>query len=183
MDVMKDMVNAPYFSITLPSGHPLYSTQDAATKGLPLTDDQVAAVRECVYRNLDEAAITAWANSNEGDSNYPFASWSTGMKELKYHMLHGAETYYETAYIFRRSKYGAKDSQIGEAFTNINTVATVDPAWGTPMGLLVNSLTPGEWLKRPSSVENYAPGKWRITEEYQWALKWSVVYGGTWNMP
>ena len=151
MDVIKDISAAPYFSTVV------------ATK---LTDDQVAVVRKAVREDLLEAEIDG------------YAAWSASQKELRWLMLHGQESYYETAFAVRQSLYGVITSTIQASFTDINQVVNA-PVLSNQMNLLLDALPAGEWLYRPPQAEHIGNGKWRITKEWQWASAWSKVYGGT----
>jgi len=103
------------------------------------------------------------------------------MKELRYHMAHGVESFYETSFVLRRSLHGVKTSVVKASFTGINAIAATAPTLTTGMTTLVESLPTGEWLYRPPQAEHMGRGKWRVSQEWQWAEKWSIVYGGTWN--
>jgi len=89
IDVIKDLRTAPYFSTA------------AATK---LTDDEVSAVMEAVEKQQLESEISNWAG------------WSNSQKELRYHLLHGVESYFETAFVLRRSLVGVITSAIQASF-------------------------------------------------------------------
>jgi hypothetical protein len=106
------------------------------------------------------------------------------MKKLRGHMVHGNESYYETGYILRRSRYGVRSSAILASFEDVNRVVVL-PTFKTQMEMLITKLfpsdRPGEWLKRPTQAGALPKGRWRIDEEWQWAEKWSIVYGGTWT--
>ena len=160
VDVVKDIREAPYFC-----------TGGTAA----LTDDQVNVVTRAVDERWTEAEITPYSKT-------AWASWSAGQKELRYHLSHGGESYWETAYILRRSLYGVKTSEIKASFAGINRVTTADPELTTQMDQLILSLPAGEWLYRPPEAEHLGRGRWRITQEWTWAEKWSKVYGGTWGL-
>lgn len=183
VDVVKDIESSPYFSIALDAGHALYSTQNAGVKGLPLTDWEVSIVRDITKQNLgsdnDFATYTA---GKDWDGYEDLVDWTIGMLELKYHLSHGVESYNETGYILRRSKYGVRKSAIRQAFTGINTVLGSTPTFQSPMDdLLQTTLPGGEWLIRPPQCEHLGKGRWRVSEEWWWAEQWSVMYKGTWN--
>ena len=153
-DIIRDVRAAPYWTTTV------------ATK---LTDDEVVAVTAAVDNNLQESEIDG------------FGGWSASQKELKYHMMHGQQSYFETGFVLRLSEYGVITSQIQASFTGINQVAATAPELSNQMGLLIDSLPIGEWLYKPPQAEHLGKGKWRITREWQYAEKWSKIYGGTWG--
>jgi hypothetical protein len=183
VDVLKDICCAPYFAVALAATHPLYAKQNGATKGLPLSDDQVAFVRDCVDRNLTEFEINAEVAKRELSASYTWTNWSTGMKELRWHLQRGIETFYETGFILRQSLYGVRTSSIKAAFTGLNTVAAAAPEFDSRMDELIEALPSGEWLIKPVQCEHLGRGKWKVSKEWQWAEKWSIVFGGTLNGP
>lgn len=167
VDVIKDILESPYFSITV----------DGA-KGLPLSNDNAAFVRLASEQRWTEAQITA----NASIAAHQWANWDDGMKELRYHLLNGVESYYETGFVLRRSSYGIQFSAVKASFEGVNTIDTTDPGFSSPMEELILSLPDGEWLRRPPSCEFLGRGRWRVDEEWHWAQQWSVVYGGSWNV-
>lgn len=188
-DIIKDISEAPYFSQTLASSHHLFAEQDAATKGLPLNDDAVAFIRYCVENRFTEAEITtAAADKGLAAATYRWANWSTGMKELRYHMLRGVDSYYETGFILRQSVHGVRTAAVKASMAAINAVADGGtgrqpvPVFKSSMDQLILALPDGEWLYRPPQAHHTGKGRWRITMEWQWAEKWSIVYGGTFNL-
>jgi len=183
VDVLKDISCAPYFAVLLEEGHPLYAKQDAETKGLPLSDDQVAYVRDCVERRLTEGEITTEVAKRGLSVSLAWASWSTGMKELRWHLERGIDTFYETGFVLRQSLYGVRTSAIKAAFTGLNTVAAAAPEFDSRMDNLIEALPSGEWLIKPVQCEHLGRGKWKVSKEWQWAEKWSIVFGGTLNGP
>ena len=160
VDIVRDVFAAAYFT-----------TGGAAA----VTDDQAVIVRKAVRLSLPEAKITATS------CGLAWASWTDGMKQLRYHLAHGQESYYETGFVLRRSKHGVITSKIKEAMENINEVVTA-PTFASEMDKLIQSLPAGEWLYRPPQAEYLGDGKWRITQEWHWAVKWSKMYGGTWGL-
>ena len=165
VDIIRDIRSAPYWSTTV---------------GTVLTDDNIAWVSECVERKYNEAQITSVGDT---DSKPNWSAWSDSMKQLRFHMLHGQDSYYETGFIMRQSLYGVRTSQVQAAFTNANTVVTA-PVFKTAMLALIEAFPPatGEWLLKPPQAEYLGHGKWRVTIEYHWAEAWSIIYGGTWGL-
>ena len=106
------------------------------------------------------------------------AGWSALQKTLYQHYAFGAESYYETAFVFRSTRKVGKSQALSISTSNINEVVTAPTASGT-MATLISALPSGEWLKRPPSIRYIRPGVWEASEEWQWAKKWSVIYGGT----
>lgn len=163
-DLIRDISAAPYFARTVDGD-----------KGLPLSSDSVSKVRLACELGYSTDDITA-----NFASGYQWASWSTGMKELRWHYNHGQDSYFETAFILRRSSYGVRKSRVQASFTGINTVVTA-PTMSSSMEDLIAALPSGEWLYKPPQSENLGKGRWRIAQEWHWAEKWSIVYGGTAN--
>ena len=167
IDLVKDIAEAPYYTLGGAGA---------------LTDEQVAIIRDVSDRNLTEAGIDKYVLDNAIASTYLWASWTNPMKSLRYHYIHGAGSYLETGFVFRRTEHGVRTSRVKANFTGINTVDSTDPDFSTQMSDLVTGLPAGEWLIRPIGLEHTGKGRWRVTKEWQWALKWSIVYGGTWNV-
>ena len=105
--------------------------------------------------------------------------WAGLAKTLYRHLAHGQESYIETAYELRRSysTFSSKTAKLAAA--NSNTVQAL-PDIGR-LERLVGTLPSGEWLKKPTTVNYERENGWRVSEHYQGAPKWSVVYGGTWS--
>jgi hypothetical protein len=178
VDVIKDISAAPYFAVDLPSNHPLYANQNG--KGEPVTAEQLAFIRYCVENHLTTGQITSEAQRLELSASLEWENWTTIMKEMRGHFEHGVDSFYETAFVLRRSLHGVRTSNIRASFTGVNTVVSA-PVFESPMSTLIAALPSGEWLYRPPQAEHMGRGKWRVSQEWQWAEKWSIVYGGTWN--
>lgn len=131
-----------------------------------LADDDIAEVLLVSETRLKEAKIAG------------YAAWAAAKKELRWQILHGQESYFETAFVLRIKKQGVKSSALQGVFAGINTVVAV-PALSAGMTLLVGTLPTGEWLYKPPQVEYAGRGIWSVSAEYHWAVKWSKVYGGT----
>lgn len=162
VDLIRDIWNSPYF------------TTAPATL---LTDDQVAWIRLAVEERWSEAEITSNANASWKE----WGSWTANMKELRYQMLHGQESYPATTFVFRRSLYGVRTSAMGLSFSGINTVVTA-PVPTTAISSLIATLPDGEWLYKPPQVESLNQGRVRGSLEWHWAEKWSKVLGGTFGL-
>ena len=79
-----------------------------------------------------------------------------------------------------------KAVKTGETYSGTHTFSSATvvfgtPTFSTPMNDLLSALPSGEWLYKPPQAENLGKGKWRIAQEWHWAEKWSIVYGGTAN--
>ena len=171
VDVIRDMRLAPYFSPKEPDGD-------------DLTNKQMAFVKRCTSMGYDEDEIEKYVYDQGLDSDHLYANWTAKMKSLYGHLNRG-EDYYETGFVLRRSLYGLRSSRINVNFTGINKVAdgkeghAEKPFFKSPMDSLVALLPPGEWLYRTPGTEHLGQGRWRVTEEWQWAPGWSIVYDGT----
>ena len=106
------------------------------------------------------------------------AGWVDLQKVLFKHLIMGRDTYYETAYIFRKTFKTSSSSALNRSASDINTVVAL-PALSSAMQNMIDSLPVGEWLKRPTQVRNMSKSGYDVSEEYLWAPIWSVVYGGT----
>lgn len=105
-------------------------------------------------------------------------SWNALQKTLFKHLVMGRTTYYETAYVFRRSFRTPAGKVLNKAVNDQNTVVTL-PSLSKSMGDLIATLPTGEWLKRPTQVRYLGKDGWDVSEEYLWSPQWSIVYGGT----
>lgn len=130
-----------------------------------VTSKQVAQIRRMIDDGIDDP--TGYFSTN-----------ATLCYRLFAHMVGGYESYYETAYLFRRSFRTTSSKVVRVAAGNINTVQTL-PALSRTLTNLIDSLPAGEWLKRPVQCRYQGRDGWDIVEEYLWSPKWSIVYGGT----
>ena len=146
-----------------------------------LNSEIINFIRYCVENRLSTDEITSEAaRIGYAAGTYAWANWSDLMKSYRYHLTRGVESYFETGFVLRRSLYGVSGSFIQASFTGINTVVTA-PTFSTQMSAVITALPAGEWLYRPPQAEHLGKRKWRVSLEWQWALKWSILYGGTWN--
>jgi hypothetical protein len=127
----------------------------------PLTNAEVSEVQ------------LSWDNRDGGD-----IAWSTLQSTLYGHLSHGQESYIETAYEFRQTFQTTSVRKIRKAASNPNTVQDL-PRLTETLQNLVDAMPTGEWLKKPTSVTYAGRKGWTVTLVYQWAPKWSVIYGGT----
>jgi hypothetical protein len=131
-----------------------------------LADDDISDVLTAVELRLVDADIDG------------YALWVDEKKELRWQMLHGQTSYRETKFVLRIRKQGLRSAALKGTFDDINTVVDV-PDLSAGMSELVGELPDGEWLYSPPEVEYVQKGLWSVSAEYEWAVKWSVVYGGT----
>lgn len=117
---------------------------------------------------------------DEGISDItPYYS-GTKEKQLFGHLVMGQTSYYETAYVLRRTYNTSNAAAVKLVANDQNTVVEL-PELAFSIQSLVNTLPSGEWLKRPVQCRYAARSGWVVSDEYQWAPKWSVVYGGTYT--
>lgn len=175
IDVIKDIALAPLFNTHVDNWlSDFYGT--APDPEYFVTNDQIAWVRYCVENRWSEAEISANSGSKPG-----WDEWTLGMKELRNHLLSGQESYFETGFVLRRSKYSARTAEVKASFVNLNRVVTA-PSFSSGMNHLIDALPDGEWLYKPPQAESLGRGRWRITQEWHWADKWSIVYGGSFHL-
>ncbi|MDB4403271.1 hypothetical protein N9204_00385 [bacterium] len=93
------------------------------------------------------------------------------------HLAQGSTEYLESGYVLRRTQRGAKESALDVAYDGVNTV--VAPPNASTINPIISSLPDGEWLKRPPTVTSLSKNRYQISEEWWYAVQWSVVYGGT----
>jgi hypothetical protein len=141
--------------------------------------DVVEDIRTAPYfDSLTDAQCQTAVNVAERGQAAP-GGWSTAQKKLHQHWARGSQSYFRTGFVFRRSTQAMANRDTIAAFTGINTVVTAPASSGAVKKLLA-ALPEGEWLYKPPQAEYVGRGRWRITQEWHWAVKWSVVYGGTW---
>ncbi len=138
----------------------------AAPLWADLDDDDIAEVAAAVEARLPEAEIDGYAD------------WGNTKKELRWQMLHGQDSYFETVFALRIRKQGVRSSALQGVFANINTVVPV-PTLSAGMAELVGTLPDGEWLYKPPQVEYVRRGVWSVSSEWNWSAAWSVMYGGS----
>lgn len=105
-------------------------------------------------------------------------AWIELQKSLYGHMAHGQDSYIETAYEFRQTFQTTSNKRIRAATSNPNTVQDL-PKLTRTLENLVDAVPDGEWLKKPTTVQYAGRKGWTVSLTYQWAPKWSVIYGGT----
>jgi len=115
---------------------------------------------------------------NQADSVDPKPAWNALGLALWGHYIHGQDTYTETAYELRITRQVSGGKQLGVAAANPNRVVTL-PRLSASLSRLISALPAGEWLKKPIGVQSAMRRGWTVTESYQWAPQWSVIYGGT----
>jgi len=161
VDIVKDICEHPYFE--------------------DLTETEIAQARRAAEDYWDEDEIDARAAKQALGGGALWTNWSAKKKTLYEHILHGVRSYFETGFVFRRQRYSVRTAETVLTFDGINKVETESPGFDTDMLSLLSSLPAGEWLYRPPSAEYLGNGRWKTTQEWQWALKWSVIYGGSWG--
>lgn len=120
-----------------------------------------------------DAVVAAW-EQHAG----PLSGGTALQAALYGHLAHGQQSYIETTYEFTQTFRATAQKTLNAAASNPNTVQPLPPRSPT-MQKLIDSLPAGEWLKKPTQVSYAGNYGWIVTQCYQWALKWSVIYGGT----
>jgi hypothetical protein len=151
-------------------GQDLVRVITASPYFVALSDNDVAEVLAAVESRAQEGDIDG------------YAGWAAAKKELRWQMLHGQESYFETVFVLRIRKQGIRSSALRGVFTGINTVVPL-PDLSAGMTELVGTLPDGEWLYKPPQVEYVQRGIWSVASEWNWAVKWSIIYGGTLKRP
>lgn len=118
--------------------------------------------------------MASWDDRDGGD----VIGWDDLEFSLYGHLAHGQESYIETAYEFRQTFQTTSVRKIRKAASNPNTVQDL-PVLTETLQNLVDAMPTGEWLKKPTSVTYAGRKGWTVTLVYQWAPKWSVIYGGS----
>jgi len=106
------------------------------------------------------------------------AAWNQKQKRLYGHLCCGIEQYAETAYVFRQTFRTSGAKIIRKAAADANTVQAL-PNMSSKLKRQIDALPAGEWLKKPTEVKYLGREGTDIVLQYQWAPKWSIVYGGT----
>ncbi len=145
--------------------------------------DQVRSIYAAqMFRELTDNAMAAVLLATENrvaDEDIDgYGDWTDVQKELRWQMLHGQESYYETTFVLRVKKQGVRSSALRGVFTGVNEIKAL-PQLSSGMTELVGTLPDGEWLYKPPQVQYVQRGIWSVESEWNWAPKWSVVYGGT----
>ena len=132
------------------------------------------------FETLTDAQIALVSNDVENQTESP--SYSDAKQAALYsHLIHKVESYNDVQFCYRKTSLAMKSKNINAAFDNINRVVSAPtPSAVAAINHLLASFPDGEWLYRPPQAEYTGKGKWRVTQEWWWAEKWSVIYGGTW---
>jgi hypothetical protein len=157
---------------------PIYTSAYFRTETAPL----IASVRDAAEQQLTPAEVEEVAAIYDAAAGGG-QTWGTRASagkawQLLGHLQLGMESYNETAYEFVQTWRSTSTAQLKIASSNPNTVQTL-PALSGVMARLIDSLPTGEWLKKPTTVTSVGNGIFAVRVSYLWAVKWSVVYGGT----
>jgi len=141
--------------------------------------DVVRDIKTAPYFDALSSADKLAVQQTFDDRLPPDSSFTALMDTLYGHLANGQEGYLQTSYELRRTYTTSSTKEAKVSAANSNTVQAL-PDIGR-LQKLVGTLPAGEWLKKPTTVNYERQAGWRVTEHYQWAPKWSIVYGGTWN--
>ncbi len=126
--------------------------------------------------DIEDIAEVRTAYDNGETDVHP--QWGNIQKILFAHLVTGYDTYYATAYEFRRSYRTNSGNVASIATQNINTVTEL-PALTNRLQNLIQDLPAGEWMKQAGDVVFMGRDGWDISESWLWNTKWSVAQGGT----
>lgn len=140
--------------------------------------DVIRDIKASPYFASLSNAQTSAVQSNWDARLGPVATWTDLQKSLYGHMAHGQESYTETAHEFRQTYQTSSNKLIKALTSDPNTVQDL-PELTRTLKNLVDAVPAGEWLKKPTSVQYAGRKGWTVSLTYQWAPKWSVIYGGT----
>ena len=112
-------------------------------------------------------------------SSVPAGNSLTGKSLTLYQFLeNGIHEYYESQYVLRVTMIVSERSSVRASFSGVNQVTTPPSFSGS--NAIIGALPDGEWLKKGPVLRSYGEGKWQLSQEYWWAVKWSsVLYGGS----
>jgi hypothetical protein len=122
------------------------------------------------------AQVRVWVENGNTEAD---PEWSKAAQETLFnHIITGIDTYYETAYVFRRTFRASSTTLKKYEIDDLNTVVQL-PKLSKTLENFIDKIPEGEWLKRPTQFRFLGREGWEISEEYLWAPQWSIVYGGT----
>ncbi len=108
----------------------------------------------------------------------PDAEWSQLQKRLFGHLAHGQEQYTDNYYELRWTSKTTSRQLKKINVANVNTVQPL-PTLAPALTNLIDTFPSGEWLYKPVQVVSIGRNGWQVVRTWQWAKKWSVIYGGT----
>jgi len=159
----------------------------ASTGSIDMFEDSVQELNAVdVVRDIKCAPF--FAGLTNAQMSYVQAAWDSRLgdghllgdlsKKLYGHLAHGQDSYIETAYEFRQAFQTTSTQRLQQAASDPNTVKPL-PALSPTLKNLIDALPTGEWLKKPVTVQYAGRKGWTVSLTYQWAPKWSEIYGGT----
>jgi len=119
-------------------------------------------------------AYKAWENAEQENE-----SWNDRQKLLYRMLSKGQESYIETSFVYRRTYFRATTDELALSFTDVNRVVGTPPALTTRMQALIEALPAGEWMKKPPQAEYTGKGRYRLAQDWMYAVKWASIYGGS----
>ena len=141
--------------------------------------DVVKDIKSAPYfESLINDQVIAVVKKFEGPTPGVDSGWTDLQKALYGHLAHGQESYLETAYEFRQTFQTNSNRLLRASTSNPNTVQNL-PTLTASLQRLIDTLPDGEWLKKPTNVQYLGRKGWLVSITYQWAPKWSIIYGGT----
>lgn len=151
------------------ASHPMYEN---------LSAEQILAVKKSIAENQDATTAADEWNETPGGTTEELNL----MLNLYSRLSFGETSYLETGYIFRRTYIAKSDLVVLSLLGTVNQVitqATLTADLNVKTKAIIDGLPSGEWLVRAPAIDFMGMGRYHIKEEYQWAPKWSDLYGGS----
>lgn len=160
----------------------------ASTGSIDMFEDSVQELNAVdVVRDIKAAPY--FESLSNAQMSYVQAAWDARLgadhllgdlsKALYGHLAHGQDSYIETAYEFRQAFQTNSTKRLQAAASDPNTIQSL-PSLSPSLKALIGSLpTTGQWLKKPTTVQYAGRNGYTVSQTYQWAPKWSVIYGAT----
>ena len=151
----------------------------AAVYELYSNEEQVPIQQAPYYDSLTRAEVADVTDARRKGAIAAVDAWSDLQDSLFFSLCNGNHYYIRSVYVLRETKTVSKRSTLSASYSNVNR--REDPPDTSAVNTLIGPLPEGEWLKKSPNVQRLGKRKWTITQEWWWAPKWHVMYGGTYD--